>query len=112
MRISRSRLILVSAAILAIAGGVAAAGSLASGLGGSEGIEYDSAAVLYVEDDIFRNLSYTGLYAVPSAGGSVVVEDSLFTRMGFAGALLGTGSGTLRATIEHSRFQDNHNYGA
>ncbi len=74
-----------------------------NGLGGGNGIVFTSGAALYVQDSVFKNLAGVGVYGAASA--SVVVEDSLFSRVG-NGVFLQTGAGTIRGTVEHSRFED------
>jgi len=71
-----------------------------NGLGGNDGIIFNSGAALYVQDSVFKNLSTDGINANP--GANLVVEDSLFTRTGNGGVFLQAGSGT----IEHCRFED------
>src|SRR5437870_5836210 len=50
-----------------------------NGLGGQDGIVFNSGAALYVQDTVVKNLTRFGLDAVPSGNASVVVEDSLFS---------------------------------
>jgi hypothetical protein len=78
-----------------------------NGLGGTDGIDYNSGAALHVENSVFKGLSGAGISGEPlSTGGSLVVDDSLFTRSGTEGVVVGAPSGTTRATIEHCRFED------
>src|SRR5436305_1232369 len=101
MRLTRSRLVAVCAVVLAAAGGVYTAGSLASGRAPAAA---HRAAALYLQDVVVKNFGGRGLYANLTSSAHVVVEDSLFSRC-FQGVEI-TSSGTVDATIEHSRFED------
>src|SRR5207244_8950603 len=49
-----------------------------NGLGGTDGIDFNSGAELYVQDSVFKNLS-NGINANTSVDARLVVDDSLFT---------------------------------
>ncbi len=75
-----------------------------NGLGGSDGIDFNSGASLYVQESVFKNLVNYAILAGTSTDANMVVEDSLFTRMGSSAVTLSPSGGTFRGTIEHSRF--------
>jgi len=79
-----------------------------NGLGGSDGIDFNSGAALHVQDSVFKNFSSNGVTADLGSDGKVVVDDSLFTG-NLVGLLLRTTAGTVSGTVEHSRFEDGGN---
>ncbi len=80
-----------------------------NGLGGQDGIDFNSGAALYVQDSVFKNLGSDGVVADLNASASVVVVDSLFSRISNDGVVLTTSSGTVQGTIEHCRFEGSAN---
>src|SRR5207244_3490450 len=79
-----------------------------NGLGGQDGIRFSSGAALYVQDSVFKNLS-NGVDANTSSDARLFVEDSLFTGSANVGVFLEPSVGTLRGTIDRSRFEGGAN---
>src|SRR5439155_24779272 len=74
-----------------------------NGLGGDDGIAYNSGAALHVQDGVFKNFFSAGIETSTSANARLFIEDSLFT--GSANGVFMSSSATIEGTIEHSRFE-------
>src|SRR6266581_1130287 len=79
-----------------------------NGLGGADGIDFNSGAALYVQDSVFKNFYPGGIVADTGTNTRVGIADSLFSRSGNVGVILQT---NVQGTIDRCRFEDGSNDG-
>ena len=79
-----------------------------NGLGGSDGIDFNSGAALYVQDSVFKNFAVNGILADTGTNTRVGIADSLFSRSGNVGVIVQT---NVQGTIDRCRFEDGSNDG-
>jgi hypothetical protein len=81
-----------------------------NGLGGDEGVNFQSGGALYVQQDVIKGFNSYGLLLEPTNSASVRVEDTTVSRSG-TGVFLGSvaGGAIVKATIVNSRFEDGFN---
>jgi len=78
-----------------------------TGLGGANGIDFQSGDSLNIEGVVAESFTNAGIRVDPAVSGRIVIKDTISRNNGVYGAYVGSASGGIAASIERSRFEGN-----
>jgi hypothetical protein len=87
-------------------GRVTLRGLTINGMGGTIGIDVQSAAVVYLDRMVIKGFSGTGLQVAPASGGALLMTGSRIRDSGI-GARFAPGSGLLTVDVDNTQFEAN-----